>query len=269
MNEFVWEFTADKVRRLALKGFRIDRRALLDYRPLHIETNVIYHADGSAFVNLGGTKVVAGVKFELGEPYPDTPDKGALLVDAEILPHSSPTVEPGPPDEDAIELARIIDRSIRESNMLRLEDLVIREGELVYLLYVDIRVLDNNGNLIDASSIAAVSALLSAMVPKVEDDEIVRKEYERQLEVRELPVFTTFGKIKRIILVDPRLEEEIAMDARMSIATVDNGHISAIQKGGSGSFTKGEISFMFEEAIKKGRELRKKIREAVEDGRSN
>ena len=70
-------------------------------------------------------------------------------------------------------------------------------------------------------------------------------------------------------MVDPRIEEEHAMDARMSIATVDDGHVTAIQKGGSGAFTKGEIEFMIEEAIKKGRDLRKIVKEAVEDGRKD
>ncbi len=267
MNEFVWEFTSDKVRKLALRGFRIDRRALLDYRPASIETGVVYNADGSALVNLGGTKVVAGVKFELGAPYPDRPDEGALLVDAEILPHSSPSAEPGPPDEEAIELARVIDRSIRESNALDMKEFVIREGELVYLLFLDMRVLDDNGNLIDAASLASAAALLDAKVPRVEDDQIVRHEYERKLKLNEIPIYTTFVKIGKLIMVDPRIEEEHAFDARMSIATVDDGSIVAMQKGGAGSFSKGELSFMADEAIKKGREMRKLVKEAVGHGK--
>ncbi len=269
MNDFIWEFTADRVRKLASKGFRIDRRAFLDYRPVSIQTGVIYNADGSALVNLGGTKVLAGVKFELGQPYPDTPDKGALMVDVEILPHSSPEVEPGPPDEKAVEIARVVDRSIRESRALDMTKLVIREGELVYLVFVDMRVLDDNGNIIDAASLAATTALLSAKVPKVEDDQIVRHEYVGNLEVAEVPIYTTFAKIGKFIMVDPRLEEEYAMDARISIATVDDGHVTAIQKGGSGAFTRGELDFVLDEAIKKGRELRKIVREAVEDGRKD
>lgn len=264
MNEFVWEFTADRVRRLALKGFRIDRRSLLEYRDIRIKTGVIYNADGSALVDLGGTKVLAGVKFELGSPYPDTPDRGALLVDAEILPHSSPSVEPGPPGEDAIELARVIDRSIRESNAIDLTTLTIREGELVYLLFIDIRVLDHDGNLIDAASMAAAAALLDAKIPKVEDDVIIRHEYEKRLVLNEIPLYTTFAKIGKILMVDPSLEEEKAMDARLSVATVDDGHITALQKAGSGAFTRGEVSFVVEESIKKGKELRKKIRGAVD-----
>ena len=266
MNEFIWEFTSDRVRKLAMKGFRLDRRALLDYRPISIKAGVIYNADGSALVNIGGTKVLAGVKFELGEPYSDRPDEGALQVDAEILPHSSPSAEPGPPDENTIELARVVDRSIRESRAIDLKKLVIREGELVYIAFVDLRVLDDSGNLIDAASLAATTALLDAKIPRVEDDQIVRHEYTGKLEVREIPIYNTFVKIGKMIMVDPSIEEEHAMDARLSIATVDDGHVTAMQKGGSGGLTKGEVSFMIEEAIKKGKELRKMVREAVSHG---
>ncbi len=219
MNEFVWEFSRDRVRRLAMRGFRVYRRKPLEYRPIRIETDVGSHADGSAYVELGRTKVVAGVKFEVGQPYPDTPDKGALITDAELLPLASPTFEPGPPDENAIELARVVDRSIRESNAIDLSSLVIREGELVYLVFVDLRVLDADGNLFDASSLAAVSAL------------------------------------------------EKAMDARFSVATVDDGSIVALQKGGEGAFTRGEVSRMLEYAVDLGKELRKKVKEAVSRGK--
>ncbi len=260
MNEFVWEFTTDKVRRLIMKGIRLDKRGMMDYRNVYIEKGVIYNADGSAFVNLGGTKVIAGVKFELGEPFPDKPDEGTLMVDAEILPLSSPSVEPGPPDEEAIELARIVDRSIRESRAVDFKGLCIREGELVYRLFVDIRVLDYNGNMIDASSLAAAAALLNTRVPRVEDDTIQPHEYEKVLELREVPLYTTFVKVGKAIAVDPNLAEEKAADARISIATVDDESITAMQKGGSGAFTAREIETLVEESIKKGKELRKKVR---------
>ncbi len=267
MNEFVWEFSRDRVRRLAMRGFRVDRRKPLEYRPIRIETDVSNHADGSAYVELGRTKVVAGVKFEVGQPYPDTPDKGALITDAELLPLASPTFEPGPPDENAIELARVVDRSIRESNAVDLSSLVIREGELVYLVFVDLRVLDADGNLFDAASLAAVSALATARIPRVEDDRIVREEYIGRLELREIPLLTTFVKIGSAIFADPTLEEEKAMDARFSVATVDDGSIVALQKGGEGAFTRGEVSRMLEYAIDLGKELRKKVKEAVSRGK--
>ena len=50
-------------------------------------------AEGSAKVTMGDTVVVAGVKMEFGQTYPDTPDEGSIMVSAELLPLSSPEYE--------------------------------------------------------------------------------------------------------------------------------------------------------------------------------
>ena len=130
----------------------------------------------------------------------------------------------------------------------------------MYRLFIDIRVLDDNGNVIDASSLAAAAALLNTKIPRVEEDVIQPHEYEKTLELREVPLYTTFVKVGKAIVVDPNLAEEKASDARISIATVDDESVTAIQKGGSGAFTPKEIETLVEEAIKKGKELRKKVR---------
>ena len=70
---------------LLAKGKRLDGRALDEHRPLTIETGFIQKANGSAMVSLGHTQVLAGVKVATGTPFPDTPDKGLLVVNAEVL----------------------------------------------------------------------------------------------------------------------------------------------------------------------------------------
>ena len=91
---------AQMVQMLA-QGKRIDDRTLDQARPLAIETGLIQKANGSARVTLGNTLVIAGVKIASGTPLPDTPDKGLLVVNAEILPMASPYADEGPPSEDA------------------------------------------------------------------------------------------------------------------------------------------------------------------------
>ncbi|MEM5804572.1 MAG: RNA-binding protein, partial [Candidatus Aenigmatarchaeota archaeon] len=93
---------------------RLDGRSFDQFREVSIETNVVTSAEGSARVKIGNSLVLAGVKMDVMEPYPDTPDEGNLVVDAELLPIASPDFEPGPPDEHAIEIARVVDRGIRE-----------------------------------------------------------------------------------------------------------------------------------------------------------
>ena len=80
-----------------------------------------------------------------------------------------------PPGEDAIELARVVDRGIRESGMVDVEQLCIVPGEEVWMCFVDIYALDYDGNLFDAANLAAVSALRTAVIPAGEYQEFVRK----------------------------------------------------------------------------------------------
>ncbi len=111
---------------LIAKGNRIDERGHDSYRPITIQTGVIEKANGSAQIFLGKTRVLVGIKVETGEPFADTPEEGVLTVNAELVPLAHPSFEPGPPDENAIELARVIDRGIRESKAIDLKALCLQ-----------------------------------------------------------------------------------------------------------------------------------------------
>jgi len=105
----------DYIADLARQGKRVDTRMLDQFREVSVEGGPITSAQGSALVKIGKTQVLAGVKLEHAEPFSDRPDNGVLIVNAELLPLASPTFEPGRPDENAIELALVVDRGIRES----------------------------------------------------------------------------------------------------------------------------------------------------------
>jgi len=146
-------------------GKRLDGRGPDDVRDISVETGVIESADGSAIVRYGDTEVVVGVKIIPGTPFPDTPGKGVLTTGAELIPMAHSLFESGPPGEDAIELARVVDRGIRESGMVNVDKLCIKEGEEVWMCFIDIYALNYDGNLFDATSLAAVSALRTATIP--------------------------------------------------------------------------------------------------------
>src|SRR5207244_11869867 len=109
---------------------------------------------------------MAVIKIEPAEPFQDTPEEGVLTVNAELVPLASPSFEMGPPSEAAIELSRVVDRGIRESKAVDLKSLVIQKGKKVQVVYVDVYVLDHDGNLIDAASMAALAAPDSPKVAK-------------------------------------------------------------------------------------------------------
>jgi exosome complex component RRP42 len=250
-----------QIAELVSLGKRLDGRGLTDYREIQLEVGVAGRAEGSARVRLGKTEVMVGTKIELGEPFPDVPDKGVLTVNAELVPLASPTFEPGPPKEDSIELARVVDRGVRESKMIALEELCVEPGKKVFIVFVDVYVLNHDGNLIDASALAALAALLNTKMFKyeVKEGEIKVKPGYTPLPVKNYPIAVTFAKINDKLIVDPWLEEEQVMDARITITTDKDGKICAVQKGGYGHFTTQQILEAAKISKEKAEELRKLV----------
>ncbi len=250
-----------QIAQLAEKGKRSDGRSLSDYREIKIEQGIIERAEGSARVLLGKTEVVVGAKIEMGEPFSDTPNEGVLTVNAELVPFASPSFEAGPPDENSIELARIVDRGIRESKAIDFEKLCIEPGKKVFIVFVDVYVLNHSGNMIDASALAAVAALHNAKMSNYEiaDGEVKIKSGYTSLPMNHHPITVTCAKIGDKIIVDPGLDEEQVMDARLSMTIDDDGNICAIQKGRTGYFTPEQVFEAAKLIREKVKELRKEL----------
>lgn len=245
----------DHIHKLISKGKRLDGRAWDEYRSVTIETNYVESAEGSARVKLGNTDVLVGVKMDVGSPFPDTPDTGVLTTNAELIPMASPTFEPGPPDENAIELARVVDRGIRESEMIDMNALCITPGEEVWINFLDIYVLDYDGNLFDACFLGAVAALKTTTVPASRFD----KGDDFPMPIQRIPISCTAVRIENSILFDPTLDEEKVAAARLTVTTDEDNNIRAMQKGLEGSFTRDQIKEIVETSQRIGKDLRKLI----------
>ncbi|MCH8003633.1 MAG: exosome complex protein Rrp42 [Nanoarchaeota archaeon] len=240
---------------------RLDGRELDEYRKISLDVDVINTAEGSARVLLGETDVIVGVKVEVMEPYPDTPDQGSIMVGAELLPLSNPDFELGPPGQEAIELARIVDRGIRESKCLDFKKLCIKEGEKVWMIIIDIVTINDAGNLPDASALAAIAALKNMKFPEYKDDKIdYKKKTSKGLDLKDIPLSVTVIKIGDKFIVDPDSDEEKAIDARLTVASLSDGTLCAMQKGGDYPLTAEDVSKMVDIGVEKGKELRKLVK---------
>lgn len=250
-----------QIAQLIAGGKRLDGRGLTDYRPIQIETGIIEKAEGSARVRLGKTEVMVGVKIGLGEPFSDRPDDGVLTVNSEFVPLASPEFEAGPPGEESVELARVVDRGIRESKAIDLEKLCIVPGKKVFVVFVDVYVLNHDGNLIDASALCALGALTSAKIFKyeVKEQEVEIKPGFAELPLANFPIAVTFADISGKLIVDPWLDEEEVMDARLTMSFGKDGKICAIQKGGAGTLSPQQIIEVANIARDKAEELRKLV----------
>ena len=241
------------------KEQRVDGRGLWDYREFNIKSDVIESAEGSADVFLGDTRVMTGLKYDVGTPFPDLPDEGVCTVMAELPPLASPLFERGPPDEQSIELARVVDRGIRHADCIQTKKLCIQEKEAVYILFVDLYVINHSGNLIDAGGVSALTALINAKIPEgiwtEKGPEWSGKYLTGEDLVNELPIVITYGKIDDIIFVDPNLPEELVSDGRISISVTES-NITSIQKSGAATFSYDEVQMLAKKSIEIGKKLR-------------
>jgi exosome complex component RRP42 len=188
------------------------------------------------------------------------------MVTAEFLPLSSPRFEAGPPQFDSIELARVIDRGIRESKFIELEKLCIKEGEKVWTVFIDIYSMNDDGNLMDAAGIGAIAALRSARIPKF-NEETGKTEFgewtDKKIPLRkEMPISLTVHKIGNSLVVDLNREEEDISETRVTIASSD-GVISSMQKGNARELTIEEFDKILDLIEKTEREVAKKIDKAL------
>ena len=245
MVDIVPEITKESIINLAVNDKREDGRELDEYRDISIETDVISKAEGSARVKIGDTQVIVGIKPQIGAPFPDTPDLGVLMTNCEMLPMADPTFEPGPPSEDSIELARVVDRGIRESELVDLDKLCVEEGKHVWMLFIDLHIIDNCGNLFDACELAVMAALKSTKLPSASIADDINNEV----------AMCTFVKIGDKLILDPTLNEEKVANARLNVGVTKDGNICAMQKGGILPLTKEDIFYCVDKAVSKTKEL--------------
>jgi exosome complex component RRP42 len=246
-----------KIINLLKENKRFDKRNEFQFREIQIETGVSNKAEGTSRVKIGKTEVIVGVKIDTQEPYPDHDDEGTMVTSMEFSPVAGERYEAGPPGMDAIEVARVVDRGIRESGFIDWKKLCIKPGEKVWSIMIDIYCINDDGNVIDASAIGAVVALKLARLP-------VYNEKEEKIEYGDLsenflpltdkvPLTMTFYKIGEKIVLDPTREEEDTSDARITLAvsmSKKEKMINAMQKGGITPVSIDEMNRIIKETEK-------------------
>jgi len=252
-EEVTAEILTTHILELAQSGKRLDGRGPDEYRAVSVEPGFVVTADGSALARIGDTTVLSGIKLEVGKPFPDTPNAGVLTTNAELVPLSSPTFEPGPPTARAVEVSRVVDRSIRAAETIDLTKLCVTPSEKSWVCYVDIHVLEHGGNLIDAAQLAAVTALKHATVPA---KRFGVGEADYPLEVQHVPIECTFVRLGDTIVVDPTFDEELAAQGRLTVATDEVGRVVAMQKGLVGAFSPDDVKEVVRRAFHHGDRLR-------------
>jgi len=253
--------TQDRIKKFLKEGKRFDGRKPDEFREISIETGVSKKAEGSARVKLGNTEVLVGIKMGVGTPYPDSPDEGNMMVTAELTPMSSDRYELGPPRIESIELARVVDRGVRESKVIDFSKLCIEKGEKVWTVFIDVYSINADGNLLDAAGIGVLAALKNAKIPKYDEKEgkVLYGEWtDKNVPLNVLPLSCTVYKIDDKLVLDPNREEEDASDARVTIAISEQG-VHAMQKGDSKELNIKEFNDILDLAEKNWKKMFPKV----------
>ncbi|CAN6272999.1 unnamed protein product [Urochloa humidicola] len=251
---------------------RVDGRHSFDFRTLKITFG---REDGSSEVQLGETHVLGYVSAQLMQPYRDRPNEGTLAIFTEFSPMADPAFEPGRPGESAIELGRVIDRGLRESRAVDMESLCVVAGKHVWSVRVDLHILDNGGNLIDAANIAALAALSTFRRPECtvggdDGQQVIVHDPEVRdpipLTIHHMPIAVTFAYFGEgnIVIVDPTYKEEAVMGGRMTATINSNGDICAIQKAGGEGVMSSVVMQCLRIASIKAADITSKIKKAVD-----
>ncbi|XP_056265003.1 exosome complex component RRP45 isoform X2 [Pseudoliparis swirei] len=225
---------------------RLDGRQTYDYRKMKITFGTDY---GCCFVHLGKTRVMAQVSCELVAPKESRPNEGIMFFNIELSPMASPAFEQGRQSELSVKLNRQLERCLRNSKCIDTESLCVVSGEKVWKIRVDVHLLNHDGNLMDAASIAAITALCHFRRPDVgiQGDEVtVYSPDEREpipLSIYHMPISVSFAFFQQgtYLLVDPCEREERVMDGLLMIAMNKHREICSIQSSGGIMLLKEQV----------------------------
>ncbi|XP_011852159.1 PREDICTED: exosome complex component RRP45 isoform X1 [Mandrillus leucophaeus] len=225
---------------------RLDGRQTYDYRNIRISFGTDY---GCCIVELGKTRVLGQVSCELVSPKLNRATEGILFFNLELSQMAAPAFEPGRQSDLLVKLNRLLERCLRNSKCIDTESLCVVAGEKVWQIRVDLHLLNHDGNIIDAASIAAIVALCHFRRPdvSVQGDEVTLYTPEERdpvpLSIHHMPICVSFAFFQQgtYLLVDPNEREERVMDGLLVIAMNKHREICTIQSSGGIMLLKDQV----------------------------
>ncbi|XP_057561089.1 exosome complex component RRP45 isoform X1 [Hippopotamus amphibius kiboko] len=249
---------------------RLDGRQTYDYRNIKISFGTDY---GCCIVELGKTRVLGQVSCELVSPKLNRATEGILFFNLELSQMAAPAFEPGRQSDLLVKLNRLLERCLRNSKCIDTESLCVVAGEKVWQIRVDLHLLNHDGNIIDAASIAAIVALCHFRRPdvSVQGDEVTLYTLEERdpvpLSIHHMPICVSFAFFQQgtYLLVDPNEREERVMDGLLVIAMNKHREICTIQSSGGIMLLKDQVLRCSKIAGVKVAEITELIQKALEN----
>lgn len=200
----------NKPRLIDENGKRIDNRLPEELRPLKIEIGVLKNADGSAYVELGNTKVLAAVygPREVVPRHEELVDRAIIRCRYRMLSFSTTERKSPAPSRREIELSKVI----REA----LEPAILSHYYPRTAIDIFIEVINADGGTRSAGVVASALAIADAGIPMLD-----------------LVAAVAVGKVDGILVLDLNEAEDMYGEADMPVAAMPGlNKITMIQLNG-------------------------------------
>ena len=196
-------------------------RGPAELRPLKLTPDFVSTADGSVFIELGGTRVLCSAQVVNGVPnWRRGSGSGWLTAEYSLLPSSTRERTPreavrGRQDGRTVEIQRLIGRSLRA--VLDLKAL----GERT--IYIDCDVVEADGGTRCAAVTGAYLALHLALKRAVDARTL------RALPLADSMAAVSVGVVDGLPVVDLEYEEDCRAEVDMNVVTTGSGRIIEVQ----------------------------------------
>jgi ribonuclease PH len=198
-----------------------EKRAPDELRPVKIQTDYLDYADGSAFIEIGKTRVVAAATIEEKSPsFLKGSGTGWVTAEYSMLPRSTEKRNIRERTQGRVsgrtqEIQRLIGRSLRA-----VMDLGVL-GERTIILDCDVIQADGGTR---AASVTAGCVALALALKKLLDEKVVD-----QMPLRHLVSGISVGVVGGRVLLDLDYAEDSRADIDMNVVETDRGQLVEIQ----------------------------------------
>tara|TARA_B100000475_G_scaffold66960_1_gene47693 strand:- start:214 stop:918 length:705 start_codon:yes stop_codon:yes gene_type:complete len=222
-------------------------------RDISIETNINIHAEGSALISFGNTKVICNASIENKLPrWMKNSDEGWVTGEYGMLPRSTNErmgreAARGKQSGRTQEIQRLIGRSLRQA-----VDLKYLKGKTIN---VDCDVIQADGGTRTASITGGCVALFLA----------IRNHHDDQRAIKSFIAAVSMGIKDNKILLDLNYDEDSTADTDLNIVMNDKDELIEIQGTAEDApFSKNELSDMLEMGSSAIAEIIKKQKACIE-----
>ncbi|VDN07639.1 unnamed protein product [Thelazia callipaeda] len=201
----------------AQEGLRSDGRGPLDYRPIIVQTGVLPTTNGSARVRIGSTDLLIGIKADLVTVQNTAFCRNRLNFFVDCSANATPLFAGRGGEEFADELSAALDAAFDNDYVVPDLKKLILSPMHMWRLFVDIVILQCDGNVIDAAGLGIKAALGNTEICEV----LVRpadagkfmidlpKKYKLwKFDVSRVPLFVSVNRVGTAKIVDNSLAEE-------------------------------------------------------------